>query len=117
MTLSTETLKEELNGNHFKNNFPLYNASFGDPDFLDHSAYDIASIAKQKLETEDAVCNFHVICGSDEFIRSRVEKDVQILKDIGYDVNYICPEGYSHDFILWDKYIKLALDELLPLRR
>lgn len=63
------------------------------------------------------MCDFHIICGSDEFIRERVEKDVARLKEIGYPVNYICPEGYSHDFILWDKYIKYALDELLPLDR
>jgi putative tributyrin esterase len=117
MTLSTETIKEELNGDHFRNNFPLYNFSFGDADSIDHSSYDIASIAIQKIANNEVVCNFHVICGSDEFIRSRVEKDVQKLKEFGYDVNYICPEGYSHDFILWDKYIKLALDELLPLNR
>ena len=117
MTLSTETLKKELSGDHFKKNFPLYNSSFGDADSIDHSVYDIASIAREKLANHEEVSNFHVICGSDEFIRNRVEEDVQLLKEFGYEVNYICPEGYTHDFVLWDKYIKLALDELLPLRR
>ena len=117
MTLSTETLKEELRGDHFKNNFPLFNSSFGEADAIDHSPYNIEAIAKKNIEDGIEVCDFHIICGSDEFIRYRVEKDVKILDELGYSVNYICPEGYTHDFILWDKYIKLTLDELLPLRR
>lgn len=117
MTLSTETLKEELNGDHFKKNFPLYNSSFGEADSINDSPYNIEAIAKKFLQDGTEVCNFHVICGSDEFIRYRVEKDVKKLEEIGYSVNYICPEGYTHDFVLWDKYIKLALDELLPLKR
>lgn len=117
MTLSTETLKEELNGDHFKVNFPLYNSSFGEADSLEESPYNIEAIAKKNIEDGMEVCDFHVICGSDEFIRYRVEKDVAKLEELGYSVNYICPEGYTHDFVLWDKYIKLALDELLPLKR
>lgn len=117
MTLSTEALKEELNGSHFKNNFSLYNSSFGEADSIDDSPYNIEAIAKKNIDDGIEVCTFHVICGSDEFIRPRLEKDVKKLSEIGYSVNYICPEGYTHDFVLWDKYIKLALDELLPLKR
>lgn len=117
MTLSTETLKEELNSDHFKNNFPLYISSFGQADSIEESPYNIESIAKKNIDENIEVCDFHIICGSDEFIRYRVEKDVQILKELGYSVNYIYPEGYTHDFVLWDKYIKIALDELLPLKR
>lgn len=117
MTLSTETLKEELDGDHFRNNFPLFNSSFGPSDEIDGSAFDIETTAKEKLAEGSDVCDFHIICGSDEFIRERVEKDVDRLKELGYPVNYICPEGYTHDFVLWDKYIKYTLDELLPLKR
>lgn len=117
MTLSTQTLKEELNGDHFKNHFPLYNAAFGDAEQLDDSPYDLYSIARKNIQSGEPVCDFHIVCGSDEFIRTRVEKDVEILKKLGYPVNYICPEGYRHDFILWDEYIKIALNKLLPLKR
>jgi len=117
MTLSTETLMEELRGDHFKNNFPIYNTSFGSSDSIIDSPYNIEAAARKNIQNGAEVCDFHIICGSDEFIRYRVEKDVQILKDLGYPVNYICPEGYTHDFELWDKYIRLALDELLPLKR
>lgn len=117
MTLSTETLKEELDGDHFRNHFPLYNSSFGPSSEIDGSPYDLETIARENLKEGKDVCDFHIICGSDEFIRERVEKDVKKLKELGYPVNYICPKGYSHDFILWDKYIKYTLDELLPLKR
>lgn len=117
MTLSTETLKEELNGDHFKKNFPLYNSSFGEAASINDSPYNLEAIAKKFIQDNIEVCDFHVVCGSDEFIRDRVEKDVKKLEELGYSVNYICPEGYTHDFVLWDKYIKLALDELLPLKR
>lgn len=117
MTLDTETLQQELEGEHFRKNFPLYNASFGRSEQIPGSVYDIAAAARRRLADREKVCDFHIICGSEEFIRSRVERDVELLREIGYPVNYICPEGYTHDFVLWDQYIKLALDEILPLRR
>ncbi len=117
MTLDTQALRQELDGDHFRKNFPLYNASFGESGQLEGSIYDIAAAARKHLAEEKEVCDFHVICGSEEFIRARVERDVALLREMGYPINYICPEGYTHDFVLWDQYIKLALDQLLPLRR
>ena len=46
-----------------------------------------------------------------------LRKGSDLLKELGYDVNYICAEGYDHDFVMWDEYIRVALDELLPLKR
>ena len=117
MTLDTQALRQELDGDHFRKNFPLYNASFGESGQLEGSIYDIAAAARKHLAEGKEVCDFHVICGSEEFIRARVERDVALLREMGYPINYICPEGYTHDFVLWDQYIKLALDQLLPLRR
>ena len=73
MTLSTESLKEELLGSHFKENFPLYNSSFGQADSIDNSPYNIEAIARKNIEDDAEVCDFHIICGSDEFIKYRVE--------------------------------------------
>ena len=117
MTPCTETLKAELNGDHFRNNFPLYNSSFGAAHNLEESPYNIEVVARKNIQNNTEVCDFHIICGSDEFIRDRVENDVARLKELGYSVNYICADGYNHDFELWDKSIKMALDELLPLKR
>lgn len=33
------------------------------------------------------------------------------------DVTYLCAEEYDHDFKLWDRYLQLGLDWLLPLKR
>jgi putative tributyrin esterase len=46
-----------------------------------------------------------------------VKADADTLKAIGYDVTYISVEGHRHDFELWNDYIRIALDELLPLKR
>ena len=117
MTLFTETIKEELDGDFFRHNFPLYHTSFGRSEDFDSSPYNIEVSAKKSITDGKELVDLTIICGSEEFIRERVEKDVAKLNEIGYPVHYICPEGYSHDFILWDKYIKLSLDELLPLNR
>ena len=117
MTLDTALLKEELDGEHFRNFFYLFNAAFGESSDIENSRFDIYSIARAHKEKGDELCKFHIACGSKEFIRKRVEGDVRILKELGYDVNYICAEGYDHDFAMWDEYIRVALDELLPLKR
>lgn len=40
-----------------------------------------------------------------EFIRQRVEGDVTILRELGYDIEDFCSERYNHDFIMWNKYL------------
>ena len=42
---------------------------------------------------------------------------MEILGQLGYNVKYICAEGYDHDFRMWNDYIEIALDKLLPLKR
>ena len=39
------------------------------------------------------------------------------MRALGMDVTYLSAEGYDHDFKLWDKYMQMALDRLLPLKR
>jgi len=117
MTLSTETLVDELKGEHFRKHFPLYNAAFGDGDDIPDSKYDIRKAAKETLKRGQKPTDFYIVCGSEEFIRSRVERDVEELQALGYPVQYISADGYDHDFELWDAYIKKSLEELLPLKR
>lgn len=114
MTLSTETLMEELKGEHFKNHFPLYNSSFGEAYSIPGSRFDLKKIAEEKIAAKETV-PLTLVCGSKEFIRNRMEKDVEVLQEIGYPVNYIIENGGDHDFILWDKYIELSLKEILPI--
>ena len=117
MTLDTKTFSAELEGDHFKKHFPLYNSTFGKGEDLPGSDFDIYSAAQKHKKSGAVLPKFYVVCGSEEFVRSRVEKDAQLLEELGYDVEYICAEGYDHDFHMWDKYIKIALDDLLELKR
>lgn len=117
MTMDAEVLKEELDGDHFKNNFPLYGATFGSPEGVVGSEYDLASVANANREKNLPDCKFIIACGSKEFIRERVENDVRVLKNMDFDVQYICAEGYDHDFTMWNDYIEIGLDRLLPLKR
>ncbi len=116
LTVNAQTLKEELKSEHFSH-FPLYLSTFGPAEALEGSRYDLARIARRNLERGISLPDFHVICGSDEFIRERVEADVKTLREMGYKIHYICAEGYRHDFDLWDRYMQVIFDELLPLRR
>lgn len=117
MTLDTEKIKEELVSDHFVNSFKLYTTAFPKPEEFDGSHADVYTVAKQHKENGDQLTKFYLCCGSEEFIRWRVEKDVEIMQQLGYDVDYICAEGYDHDFRMWNDYIEIGLDRLLPLKR
>ncbi len=116
-TLNTDTLKAEIKSDHFRNAFPLHNATFGDPDELEGSRHDLRKIALEKQNAGVTLPKFHLIVGSEEFIFDRVKADADALKEIGYDITYTCVEGYKHDFTLWDKYLHVIMSEILPLQR
>lgn len=116
MTLNNETLKKELVSDHFTKRFPLYVTSFGGPDAVEGSAYDLYAAVRRHMAEGTELTPVDILCGADEFIRARVEDDVAILKSLDYPVRYFCPEGYAHDYRLWDAYFKIALDEWLPLK-
>lgn len=117
MTLSTETLKEELAGDYFRNHFYLYTTTFGDAQKVDCSCLDLKTVARKNLEQGKQIPDFYLACGSKEFIKGRVEKDVCVLKELGYPIRYECAEGYDHNFEMWDAYLRKTLYEWLPLKR
>lgn len=117
-TVNTKTLEEELNSDHFKYSFPLYGATFGTAEELEASRHNLYRIAVDQYRSGRQLSKFYLIAGSEEgFIGDRVKADAETLKEIGYDVTYICEQGYRHDFQLWDKYLKIVMDDLLPLDR
>jgi putative tributyrin esterase len=117
MTMDAGVLKNELNGDHFKESFPLYGATFGNAASVEGSEFDLAAVAKANRKKNKPDCKFILACGSKEFIRERVENDVRILKKLDFDVEYICAEGYDHDFKMWNDFIEIGLDRMLPLKR
>lgn len=117
-TVNTETLKEELRSDHFRNSFCLYNHTFGEPDELDGSKHDLRKIALEKKASGIELSKFYLIAGSEEgFIGDRVKADAETMMEMGYDVTYFCEKGYGHDFPLWDKYMDICMGKLLPLKR
>ena len=117
MTLDAEALKNELLSEHFSKYFPLYGATFGSADEVVGSRFDLKAVALKNRAAGLPECRFILACGSLEFIRARMENDARILKELGFDMDYIVAEGYDHDFRMWNDYIELALDKLLPLKR
>ena len=117
MTMRTDTLMQELRGDHFRNLFPLYNTTFGSAEEIPGSPADLPFQIKYHRDAGDPECKFILVCGSEEFIRRRVEDDAAAMQAMDMDVTYLCAEEYDHDFKLWDRYLQLGLDWLLPLKR
>ena len=117
MTLDVETLMSELYSEHFSKYFPLYGATFGSAEEVVGSRFDLKAVALKNRAAGLPECRFTLVCGSLEFIRLRMENDARILKELNFDVDYIVAEGYDHDFKMWNDYIEIALDKLLPLKR
>lgn len=117
MTMCPETLKAELEGEHFRNVLPLFNHTFGPGSEIAGTPADLRAQLLRHRAAGDPECRFILVCGSDEFIRRRVEGDVRAMQALDMDVTYLCAQGYRHDFKLWDHYLQLALDRLLPLKR
>lgn len=114
LTLDTEELKKNLNSHRFE----LYPGSFGKPEDIDDSDYNIYRFATENIAKGVEMPKFFLGAGGDEgAIRDRVRNDARILKELGLDVSYDEPAGYKHDFRYWDKYFKIAMNEWLPLKR
>lgn len=118
LTVNTGTLQTELVSDHFRQKFMLYCTTFGNPNELPGSRFDMKAAARRNLDSGVELPMFYLVAGSKEgFIGQRLKEDADTLREMGYPVNYACVEGYAHDFDFWDYYIRLALDDLLPLKR
>ena len=115
MTLDPERLEEELKQDHFQKGFRLYPATFGNGT-MTGSRFDLMQAAKKALADGNPT-PVHVVCGSEEFIRERLENDVRLMREIGYPMEYTVAPGFGHDFPLWEEYIAIALRDYLPLKR
>jgi len=119
-TLCTETMIKELKDKEYGGGGTsvnhMYSSTFGRSDDFAGSKHDLMTYVRRHTENGVEWPKFTVICGSDEFIRPRVEGDVAAMKEWNIPVEYICPEGHNHDFRLWDEYGKIAFDEILPLK-
>ena len=115
MTLDNQTLKDELDGDHFRNAMPLFNAAFGPSSEVDGADYDLHAAAERNLKS-GIITPIHIAVGSKEFIRKRVETDYARLCELNYPVTFELVEGADHDWVFWDNYIEKALKEVLSLK-
>ena len=81
------------------------------------SEFDLRAVTERHLANGVKMPDFTIVLGSEEFIRKRVEGDVEAMRKLGLPLNFILVEGADHNFKLWDEYAQKALDELLPLKR
>ncbi len=117
LTVNTEQFASELDG-QFKTRFPLVNATFGSGKDLPGSKHDMRKFALDNIKKGVPLPKFYLVCGSEEGnIGKRVENDAITLKEMGYDVDFTCYEGYNHFYPLWDMYFEKMMSEILPLKR
>ena len=117
LTVNTEQFAKELSS-QFTGRFPLVGATFGRGEDLPGSKHDMRKFALENIEKGVELPKFYLVCGSEEGnIGKRVEADAKTLKDMGYDVDFTCYEGYNHFYPLWDMYFEKMMNEILPLKR
>ncbi|MBR2739765.1 MAG: hypothetical protein IKD87_03755 [Oscillospiraceae bacterium] len=117
LTVNTEQFASELSG-QFTGRFPLVGATFGRGEDLPGSKHDMRKFALENIEKGVELPKFYLVCGSEEGnIGKRVEADAKTLKEMGYDVDFTCYEGYNHFYPLWDMYFEKMMNEILPLKR
>ena len=117
LTVNTEQFASELSG-QFTGRFPLVGATFGRGEDLPGSKHDMRKFALENIEKGVELPKFYLVCGSEEGnIGKRVEADAKTLKEMGYDVDFTCYEGYNHFCPLWDMYFEKMMNEILPLKR
>ena len=117
LTVNTEQFSKELSS-QFTGRFPLVGATFGRGEDLPGSKHDMRKFALENIEKGVELPKFYLVCGSEEGnIGKRVEADAKTLKEMGYDVDFTCYEGYNHFYPLWDMYFEKMMNEILPLKR
>lgn len=117
-TLDTAQLVDELAGDHFRNNFTLYNSTFGEPEDLESSRHNLYKAALAFSNENKHKIKFYLFAGSEEGnIGKRVARDARLLRELDFDVTYSCFNGYKHDFVFWDMILAKLLNEVLPLER
>lgn len=117
LTVNTEQFAKELDS-QFSSRFPLVGSTFGKGTDLPGSKHDMRKFALENIEKGVELPKFYLVCGSEEGnIGKRVENDAKTLKEMGYDVEFTCYEGYNHFYPLWDMYFEKMMNEILPLKR
>ncbi len=90
---------------------------FRGEDEFENTEHDLYYLAKRNVDGGKKLPQVFIGVGENDFIRYRVEKDAEHLKQLGYQVTFEVVEGLGHEWDFWDKYFRKALSEWLPLKR
>lgn len=96
--------------------FERLRSTFGDPDSIRDSKYDLGYYAKKNIDDKVNLPNIYIAVGEDDFVLETVRKDKDALKRLGYDFVYEEAPGHGHDWDFWDLYLKKTFYEWLPLK-
>lgn len=116
LTLDTQRIVGMMKSHYYAHK-PIHDATFGDPDALEGSRFDIYSIVKKNLEQGIPMPKFHLVGGSEEFVIERIRGDRDKFAELGIDIHYEEPVGYAHEFRLWEDYLQIVMNQWLSLKR
>lgn len=109
---------EKIKFGHRMSNFPIAGRTFGDPDRIAGSDFDMLKLTREHQEAGHELTKMIFIRGSEEGrIGESVEKDARLAEQLGYDTTYINVPGGRHNDVFWDEQFRVIISELLPLKR
>lgn len=97
--------------------FPRVRNTFLKEEEFIGSEHDLRWFAEKNIAQGIEVPKLFIGVGEKDFIRDRVYKDYEQLKELGYEVFYEEGGDLKHDYDMWDIYLKKALSQWLPLKR
>lgn len=94
---------------------PKMYGAFEHPGKLAGSEFDIGYQARKNVENKVKLPELYLAVGEDDFIRDVVRRDRDELLRLGIPFHYEEAPHLGHEWDFWDRYMKKALDEWLPL--
>lgn len=117
MTMDTETLHRELEGDEFRTHLPALISAFPEGKDLEASPWNLQALARENQESGKLMPRFIFAAGQRGHVWARVRRDAELLEEMGYPVTWLPDPELGHSFDMFGKYIRMGLDTLLPLKR
>ena len=80
------------------------------------SENDVYSFAVRNVDEGKPLPEFFFTCGDKDFTLERAQYAARFLKELGYPVYSEWVSGYTHEWDFWDRTLKKAIEEWLPIR-
>lgn len=77
---------------------------------------DVYSLAARNVEEGKPLPEFFFACGDKDFTLERAQYAARFLKELGYPVHSEWVPGYTHEWDFWDRTLRKAIEEWLPIR-